>query len=142
MITGSTSFKHLIEMIFGQLRLYENDPGFGFRIYAIPEIDEARIFRLGRKKHAANDEAPPTKGVFVQLVIQPTTNKLIMAFKCFPKDGGESELHAALAYDVRELRKGYKHIVDWLTFGMLPEADGQFADGAQHELFVSSGSPA
>lgn len=123
-----TPFERTLNILFGRMSIYENDPGFGYRIYRLQNEDQARIYRLPRQvAKAANDTPPPQKGLFVAIATNPATGQPCMAYCEYPKGGGESIRHAALNYDPREITKGSQHIAEFLARGKIPQADGEFA---------------
>lgn len=123
-------FERTLASLGAMMRLYENDPGFGYRIYKLKDSNDARLFRLPRGiAVAANEEPPPTKGAFIAIADHPLGDgKCIIGYRYFPKEGGEIVTDIALGYDPREINKACKHIVDYLTWGKVPEADGEYAD--------------
>lgn len=129
-----TEFERSIDIIFGRLRSYENDPGYGYRMFQLPGEDQARIFRLTRaemKHMASRNIKVPTKGLFVAAAMHPELKQLCLAYSQFPQPGVASVIHHALAYDIRELSKGIKHVVDYLVRGTVPQADGEFQTAGQ-----------
>lgn len=123
-----TNFERSLNIIFSRLFCYENDPGFVYRMFKLPNEDQARIFRMSRKEviGSTNNDVP-VKGMFVSAAMHPKLNQLCLAFSSFPKDGGESVVHGMLAYDTRELEKGTRHIVEYFAKGTVPVADNEYA---------------
>lgn len=122
-----TQFERALNIIFGGLVLFENDPGFGYRMYRLSNEDQARVFRMARQKGRRSDEmAPPTTGKFVAVAIDPKTQKVTLAYGEFPKGGGESQYHAMLGYDMREYGKAPMQVMEYLTYGKIPVADGDY----------------
>ena len=123
-----TLFERNLEILLSHLISCEGDMRMGYRAYRLKDEDQVRIFRLPRGlSFAANDAPLPNKGLFVAAAMHPELGQLCLVYCSFPKDGSESIRHAALAYDMRELSKGQKHISNWFRFGMIPFADEEFA---------------
>jgi hypothetical protein len=127
-----TPFERTLNILFARLSASENDPGFGYRIYRLPNEDQARIYRISRKKasKANANPAPPNEGCFVAMATHPELQNPCLWYCSYPTDGGESIKHAALAYDPRELSKASAHIAEFLVNGKIPKADGEYAAAA------------
>lgn len=126
-----TNFERNLNILISQLISCEGDMHSGYRVYRLKGEDQARIFRMARvASFAANDAPLPTKGLFVAAAVHPELGQFCLVFCSFPTDGGESIKHAALAYDVQEVKKGQKHVSDWLVHGLVPVADDEFAEPA------------
>jgi hypothetical protein len=124
-------FERSLIILTGGLRSVENDPGFGYRVYRLPDDDNARFFRVPRSiATSTGNPSPPITGLFVSATMEPKKQQLCLAFCSFPKgsDGATYQTHAKLAYDVREITKGRQHIVDFLSVGRIPQADEEYSN--------------
>lgn len=122
-----TNFERKLNILFGNMVIYENDPGFGFQIFRLKDDDNARIFRVPRQKgRAANDPVPPTKGAFVLVTMNKNLGQIQLDFCYFPKgsDGGTFQTHAAIAYADFEMAVARKDAIDFLKIGLIPKATG------------------
>lgn len=117
------SFEVLTSMIFSGLRLYENDPGFGHRMYKLKDEASARLFRMARRQLVDENEPPPTIGVFVEFGLHPMPGQFIIYYRHFCADG-KADTDGALGYTEKETTKARQHIVQYLTYGKVPVADG------------------
>lgn len=121
-----TPFERKLNILFGNMVIYENDPGFGFQVFRLKDDDNARIFRVPRQKgRAANDPVPPTKGAFVLVTINKELNQVQLDFCNFPKgsDGSQFNRHAAIAYEDTEMTIARRDAVDFLNSGLIPKVD-------------------
>lgn len=127
-----TQFERTLDILFGNLVIYENDPGFGYQVFRLKEDNEnARIFRVARKKgRAANDPAPPVTGAFVLVTVNKELNLIQLDFCSFPRgsDGGTFNRHAAIAYESTELATARKNTIQFLSTGLIPKADDEIAE--------------
>lgn len=129
----SPVFLKAMDKLFMGLTVHEPDRKFGYRIVGLKDEDQGRIFRAPRRhlqlvKPLGKPELEiPTTGKFVAMAIDPRTQKLILAYKEFPEGGGESVMLGALMYDEREYDKGSRQIIDFLTNGVVPVADNEYA---------------
>jgi hypothetical protein len=123
-----TNFERKLNILFGNMVIYENDPGFGYQIFRLKEIDNARIFRVARQKgRPTTDPVPPTKGPFVNVTIHPILRQVQLNFCSFPKgsDGSLFNTHAAIAYADFEMQVARKDAIDFLSIGLIPKADDE-----------------
>lgn len=120
-----TNFERKLNILFGNMVIYENDPGFGYQIFRLKDDDNARIFRVSRKKgpKSANDPVPPTTGSFVLVTMNRELKQVQLDFCNFPKgsDGSTFNRHAAFAYADDEVSIARKDAIDFLTIGLIPK---------------------
>lgn len=126
------TFADIIDGLGHGTKLYGTDPLFGYKIYRLPNEDQARIFRIPTKVLKDTPEvAIPTEGNFVGVLLHPEDKHLCLAYCEYPKGAPTtSVVRTMLAYHPNEMLKGSQHIVDWLEQGVTPIADGEYAPDA------------
>lgn len=127
-----TKFERHLNILFGNLALRENDPGFRYCLFELKDEEQARIYRLpnNEAKKLIEDKQVPMKGMFVSAAMHPELKQLCLAYSSYPKDSDKSIIHGMLAYDDRELMKGVTHITTYFAKCKVPEADGEFDKAA------------